>query len=42
MDGHATNVAMCRILGCDFDPFAMKASFIDPASQRKLYEMFDA
>ena len=42
MDGHATNVAMCHILGCDFDPFAMKTSFIDPASQRKLYVMFDA
>ena len=41
MDGHATNIAMCSLLGCDLDPNDLRTSFTDPASKRTLYVFFD-
>lgn len=43
MDGHATNVKMCRLLGCEFDnAYQMKTSFEDPHSKNNIFVVFDA
>ena len=43
MDGHATNVKMCRLLGCSIgNPHQLKASFEDPYSKNEVFVMFDA
>jgi len=42
MDGHASNVAMCKMMGCDLRPFHVKSGFVDPASKRTVYVLFDA
>lgn len=41
MDGHATNVTMCRLLGCDLNPLSLKTSFVDDANNT-VYIYFDA
>lgn len=42
MDGHATNVSMCKLLGCSFVPQNIKSWFTDPASGRDIVVFFDA
>ena len=42
MDGHACNVSMCRLFGCNFDVNQIKTSFPDPATGATVHVVFDA
>jgi len=42
MDGHASNVAMCRLLGCEMTLPNLRPVFRDPASERIIRVFFDA
>lgn len=42
MDGHATNVSMCSLLGCTLKPNNVQSFFVDPVSQRRIFIFFDA
>ena len=42
MDGHASNVSMAKLLGCDLNPNSLKTCFLDPASGRDIFVLFDA
>lgn len=42
MDGHASNVAMAKMLGCNLDPTNLDTSFVDPSSKRKIHIFFDS
>lgn len=42
MDGHASNIAMCRLLGCTFEANNIVSHFMDPASKNLVCIFFDA
>jgi hypothetical protein len=43
MDGHATNVSMCRSLGCSFSlPDNFRSWFLLPGSEKKIFVLYDA